>query len=188
MRFCWLANTTGHENEFLAFDMLQEHNVRDLKVINPFLLRNEHLITYVSQVTFAVHGPYASWDYIKKISASIPAQRKLKDHIEREFNHFRRGKSHTTPKHEKEVSALQKIYAKDKVHVYTPGRTVEDDEKAKDVYELGSNPVSLQAMITRWTNSRVKEKATTQNFETAAAALERLKEEHEREITIEPTD
>ena len=75
-------------------------------VINPVrivLYRNERLMTHVLQVTFAVHGPYASWGYIKKISASIPAQRKLKNHIEREFNHLHRGKSHTTPKHEKEV-------------------------------------------------------------------------------------
>ncbi|KAI0087265.1 hypothetical protein BDY19DRAFT_893365 [Irpex rosettiformis] len=103
MRFCWLANTTGHENGFLAFDMLQEHNVRDLKVI------------------FAVHGPYASWDYIKRISASIPTQWKLKDHIEREFNHFRCGKSHTTPSHEADVNALHLIYAKEKTHIYKPG-------------------------------------------------------------------
>ena len=41
MRFCWLANTTGHENEFLAFDMLQEHNVRDLKVSTPCPLQNK---------------------------------------------------------------------------------------------------------------------------------------------------
>ena len=75
-------------------------------VINPVrivLYRNERLMTHVLQVTFAVHGPYASWGYIKTISASIPAQRKLKDHIKREFAHFCRWKSHTTPKHEKEA-------------------------------------------------------------------------------------
>ncbi|KAI0085281.1 hypothetical protein BDY19DRAFT_897009, partial [Irpex rosettiformis] len=32
MRYCWLVNTTGHEKGFLVFDMLQEHNIRDLKV------------------------------------------------------------------------------------------------------------------------------------------------------------
>ncbi|KAI0688537.1 hypothetical protein BC835DRAFT_1284427, partial [Cytidiella melzeri] len=64
MRFCWLANTTGLENGFLAFDMVQEHNIRDIKVI------------------FAVLGPFATWDYIKKISASIPTQRKIKHHVE----------------------------------------------------------------------------------------------------------
>ncbi|KAI0686306.1 hypothetical protein BC835DRAFT_1530101 [Cytidiella melzeri] len=27
MRVCWLANTTGKKNSFLAFDMVQEHNI-----------------------------------------------------------------------------------------------------------------------------------------------------------------
>ncbi|KAI0694460.1 hypothetical protein BC835DRAFT_1306326 [Cytidiella melzeri] len=71
MQYCWLANTTGRPGQFLAFDMLQEHNIRDIK----------H--------TCAVHGPFATWEYIKKISASIPIQHKIKDHVEAEINHFR---------------------------------------------------------------------------------------------------
>ena len=32
LRYCWLANTTGRAGKFLAFDMVQEHNIRDIKV------------------------------------------------------------------------------------------------------------------------------------------------------------
>ncbi|KAI0686262.1 hypothetical protein BC835DRAFT_1288480 [Cytidiella melzeri] len=92
IRHCWLANTTGRKGAFLAFDMLQEHNIRDIKHI------------------FAVHGPFSSWEYIKKISVSIPAQRKIKDHVENEFNHFRRGKSHTTPESETDIVNLLDHY------------------------------------------------------------------------------
>ncbi|KAI0682087.1 hypothetical protein BC835DRAFT_1230763, partial [Cytidiella melzeri] len=100
MRYCWLAITTGCEGRFLAFDMLQEHNIRDIK----------H--------TFAVHGPFATWDYIKKISASIPTQRKIKDHVEEQFNHFRREKSHTTPDWEEDVANLQTAYHVGQAHVH----------------------------------------------------------------------
>ncbi|KAI0699730.1 hypothetical protein BC835DRAFT_1304423 [Cytidiella melzeri] len=92
LRYCWLANTTGQEGRFFAFDMLQEHNIRDIK----------H--------TFAVHGPFSTWEYIKKISAAIPAQWRIKDHVEAEFSHFQRGKSHTTPEWEKDVAGLQESY------------------------------------------------------------------------------
>ena len=30
--YCWLANTTGRENSFLPIDLLQEHNIQDIKV------------------------------------------------------------------------------------------------------------------------------------------------------------
>lgn len=32
LRYCWLANTTGWPGLFEPFDMLQEHNIRDIKV------------------------------------------------------------------------------------------------------------------------------------------------------------
>ena len=32
IKYCWLANTTGRRDGFLPIDLLQEHNVRDIKV------------------------------------------------------------------------------------------------------------------------------------------------------------
>ncbi|KAI0687714.1 hypothetical protein BC835DRAFT_1419737 [Cytidiella melzeri] len=156
IRYCWLANTTGHKNGFLAFDMVQEHNIRDIKVI------------------FAVHGPYATWEYIKKISAAIPTLCKVKDHIEKDFNHFRRGKSHTSPDHD--VVNLQGKYHDGKAHIYKPGRHLTSDEKVKDFFALGCNPDTLQAMIKRWAEGRVTEKSTDENFESVETILQRLEE------------
>jgi len=74
--------------------------------------------------TFASIGPYAAWENIGKISASIPCQRKVKDHIEDEINHFHRGKSHTSPDKEKDVQQLQAAYHNGNVHVLEKGRKV----------------------------------------------------------------
>ncbi|KAH9965469.1 hypothetical protein BC827DRAFT_1153743 [Russula dissimulans] len=68
--YCWLANMTGRDDCFLPIDLLQEHNIRDIK----------H--------TFTSIGPFATWEYIRKTSMSIPCQRCVKDHVEREVNHF----------------------------------------------------------------------------------------------------
>lgn len=100
--------------------------------------------------TFTVHGPNTSWEYIKKISASIPTQRKVKDHVEAEFNHFRRGKSHTSPQSERDVARLQASYKASKIHTYTPNRHLENSRCAKDFLSLGSEPEKLQGTIDRW--------------------------------------
>ncbi|KAI0690354.1 hypothetical protein BC835DRAFT_1528859 [Cytidiella melzeri] len=158
MRFCWLANTTGLENGFLAFDMVQEHNIRDIKVI------------------FAVLGPFATWDYIKKISASIPTQRKIKHHVEREFNHFRRGLSHTSPDHERDVSELQSKYHEAEAHVHKPGCHLTSQHKVKDFIAIGSNPKTLQAMIDRWASKRVKSKSDAEVFDDVDILIQRFKD------------
>ncbi len=33
-RHCWLVNFTGKRDGFLAVDMAQEHNIKDIKVFN----------------------------------------------------------------------------------------------------------------------------------------------------------
>jgi hypothetical protein len=87
LNHCWLANTTGKPNSFLPIDLVQEHNVRDIKV-SFFLFVLFYPRTHNSQHTFSVVGPYADWDYIGQTSASIPCQRKVKDHVEDSINHF----------------------------------------------------------------------------------------------------
>lgn len=39
MRYCWLANTTGRVGGHLPIDMVQEHNIRDIKVISIYCRR-----------------------------------------------------------------------------------------------------------------------------------------------------
>ncbi|KAI0693161.1 hypothetical protein BC835DRAFT_1416081 [Cytidiella melzeri] len=147
MRHCWLANTTGDKDAFLAYDMVQEHNIRDIKY------------------TFMVLRPFATWDYIHKISASIPTQRKVKDHVEANFNHFRRGKSHTTPEAEKDIKNLQDAYQTTRVHVRVPGQHLMAVDRAKDFVALGSDQLKLDATIKRWSERRTSSRATTEDWE-----------------------
>ena len=121
-------------------------------------------IFYFFQVTFAAQGPFATWDYINRISASIPTQRKVKDHVEAQFNHFRRGKSHTIPEKEEDIQCLQASYSASKLHQYTPGRRVESIDKVKDVVEQGSDPIRLKKVIERWLATRLTECSSDQDW------------------------
>ncbi|KAI0703595.1 hypothetical protein BC835DRAFT_1262654 [Cytidiella melzeri] len=147
LRHCWLANTTGNTDSFLPYDMVQEHNIRDIK----------H--------TFMVLGPFATWDYIHKISATVPTQRKVKDHVEANLNHLRRGKLPTSPEVEKDIRNLQKVYHAANLHVRLPGRHLEARDRAKDVVALGCNSEKLQAIIKQWAEKRTSTRATTEDWE-----------------------
>ncbi|KAI0769563.1 hypothetical protein BC629DRAFT_1595870 [Irpex lacteus] len=150
--YCWLACTNDGES-FVSMDMLQERNVRDIKS------------------TFSVHGPYASWDYIKKISAAIPTLRKVKDHTEAEFNRFYRGKSHTSPEKERDVSKLHISYKNSDIHVYTPGRHLPQARKAKDFLANGSDILKLQGTIDRWAERRLTDRSKQEIWEDPEVAL-----------------
>lgn len=112
-----------------------------------------------------MHGPYASWDYIKRISAAIPTLRKVKDHTEAEFNHFYRGKSHTSPEKEKDVARLQLSYKNSNIHVYTPGRHLTQARRAKDFLATGSDVQKLQGTIDRWAERRLTTRSTQEIWE-----------------------
>ncbi|KAI0092038.1 hypothetical protein BDY19DRAFT_990785 [Irpex rosettiformis] len=140
--------------------MIQEHNIRDIKYL------------------FAAHGPYASWDYIKKISASIPTQRKVKDHIEAEFNHFRRGKAHTTPTWESDVTNLQAAYHKGRVHVYQTFRPYKVSTSPPDFIAIGSSQEKLHGLISRWSANRVSVKST----------LEEYHDDQEQELVVQEAE
>lgn len=117
------------------------------------------------QSTFSVHGPYTTWEYIKRISASIPTLRKVKDHTEAEFNHFYRGKSHTSPQKEKDVARLQLSYKSSNIHVYTPGRHLTEARRAKDFLATGSDVLKLQGTIDRWAERRLTNRSLQEIWE-----------------------
>lgn len=123
------------------------------------------ILTCIPQSTFSVHGPYASWDYIKKISAAIPTLRKVKDHTEAEFNNFYRGKSHTSPQKEKDVKHLQQSYKNSDIHVYTAGRHLPKARRAKDFLATGSDILKLQGTIDRWSERRLKARSQQEIWE-----------------------
>jgi hypothetical protein len=144
---CWLANTTGRRESFLPIDLLQEHNIRDIKHV------------------FASIGPFAMWDFIRKMSSSIPCQRKIKDHVEAEVNAFRRGKSHTNPDAEEDIRNLQAAYQKESIHSFKSGRKLAARDKVKDYMATGGEGTKMKKVINRWLSSRLSEVATTEDFE-----------------------
>lgn len=75
---------------------------------------------------------------IGRISPAIPALRKIKDHIEAEFSHFRRGKSHTSPEAEEDIQKLQDALSQSRVHVYDGTRT-SSSSKITDYMAVGSD-------------------------------------------------
>lgn len=163
MNYCWLANTTGKPDSFLPIDLLQEHNVRDIKV-------SSHLLsfcpprTHKIKHTFSVVGPYTDWDYIGQVSASIPCQRKVKDHVEDSINHFRRYKAHTSPEKEEDIAHLQASYQASQIHVYKAGRTLDAKDKMPDALKIGSDPIKLSRTFENWIAGRVSEWSNTEDW------------------------
>jgi hypothetical protein len=84
------------------------------------------------QHTFASIGSIATWDYIRKMSASIPCQRRIKDYVKAELNHFVCGKSHTSPGVEEDIQNLQAAYQKDAIHSFKAGRKLAGKDQVKD--------------------------------------------------------
>lgn len=146
-KYCWLINPDGNPNAWYPIDELQEHNVRDIKVI------------------FAILGPFATWEYIQKISASIPCQRKVKNHVEMQINHYQRGKSHTSPNHTEDVKRLQNAYKESALHVYHAGRLHESKDKVPDYVGMGSQMQKLIQVMKRWSSNRLSDFGQDEDFE-----------------------
>src|SRR6266852_7863463 len=116
------------------------------------------------QYTFAASGPNVNWDYIGEISASIPCQRKVKDHVERTLNHFCRGKSHTSPGKEEDVAQLQASYRDSKIHQKIQGRKLDPKNKFEDYLTHGTQQTIVN-VIGRWSENRVREQSSEDYWE-----------------------
>ena len=99
------------------------------------------------------------------MSGSIPCQRKVKDHVEAEVNHFLRGKSHTSPDAEEDIQNLQAAYRRDSIHLFKEGRRLAAKDKVKDYMAVGAEGTKLKKVIQRWVSNRLSEVATTEDFE-----------------------
>ena len=114
--------------------------------------------------TFAAKGPYASWDYIGETSASIPCQRKVKDHVENKLNHFLRGKSHSSPEKEEDIARLCLSYHASKVHNNHPRRKLGSKDKVPDTMFIGAESNKLIKTMSKWVVNRVSEWSNTEDW------------------------
>jgi hypothetical protein len=126
------VNTTGRPDGFLPIDLLQEHNSHNIK----------H--------TFAAKGPYVDWDYIGETSALILCQQKVKDHVERDLNHFLRGNSHSSPAKEEDIACLCMSYHASKIHINHSGRQLDLKDKVVDTMCIGTESGKLLKMLSKW--------------------------------------
>jgi hypothetical protein len=117
------------------------------------------------QYTFAASGPNVNWDYIGDISASIPCQRRVKDHVEQSLNHFCRGKSHTSPDKEEDVARLQASYHDSMIHKKIEGRKLESKNRVKDYLAHGTQENAIIHVLGRWSENRIRERSTADAWE-----------------------
>jgi hypothetical protein len=117
------------------------------------------------QHTFTASGSNVGWDYIGETSASIPCQRKVKDHVEQRVNHFCRGKSHTSPGKEEDVVQLQASYRDSRIHQKIRGRKLDLKIKSKDYLVRGTQEQVIVQTIGRWSENRVHERSSGEYWE-----------------------
>jgi hypothetical protein len=167
LNYCWLVNTSGKRDGFQPIDLIQEHNVRDIKVqlflFLEFYSTNLGLLI-TSQHTFAAIGPFADWDYIGKTSASIPCQRRVKDHVEQDINHFCCYKTHTAPEKEEDVDRLQASYSASQIHIKKTGRKLNSKDQLPDIFHIGSEASKVAKTVGTWASNRISEWSTLEDW------------------------
>ncbi|KAI0668429.1 hypothetical protein C8Q78DRAFT_1098590 [Trametes maxima] len=148
-KYCWLVNFTGARDGFLAIDMAQEHNIKDIKV------------------TWRSFGPGATFPYIRKVSPAIPVLRAVKANVVSQFTTARaRGTHHGTPSKDADVLQMFEMFQGFSAHARCPGRTIPggSTNRAGDYVTLGATKLQVDGAIERWWNDRLFEKATTEIY------------------------
>ncbi|KAF8886746.1 hypothetical protein BD779DRAFT_1471007 [Infundibulicybe gibba] len=147
-KWCWLINRTGKRDGNLPIDLGQEENIGDVKV------------HYHSM------GPGATMEYMKKVSPSIPGQRRVQRHIEREFNTLTRGAHHGTPDKELDVDILTKNYMESHLHTYVAGRKHKiSSNKASDVTTIGAVNLERLKTIDEWFERRSHGRSSQEDWD-----------------------
>jgi hypothetical protein len=101
---------------------------------------------------------------VHDISAAIPLQRKVKDHIDTETQSISRGKKHTTPNAELDLRNLASAYYVAKAHKYVPGREFKANQNT--VSDWSANGVmGLASKIKTWSQERFTLKSVEEDSE-----------------------
>lgn len=126
----WLINFQGKANTFLAIDMAQEHNIRDIKD------------------TYRPEGPNSDCNYLKKISPAIPSIKAIGTHVGTESGVLSRGKRHSTPDSMQDIILLEKAYKIFGVYVENNKRKLPKGENYQDYL----NEVLVDVQISKYLN------------------------------------
>ncbi|KAI0639717.1 hypothetical protein C8Q77DRAFT_1082554 [Trametes polyzona] len=153
-QYCWLVNFSGKRDGFLAVDMAQEHNIKDIKV------------------TWRSFGPGATFPYIQKVSPAIPVLRAVKANIASQFSSVKgRGTHHGTPAKDEDVDRMIAMFRAFHAHSVEEGREIKGTEAdhAPDYVSLGAIKLQSDGIFTRWWNDRSFKRATTEIYGTASS-------------------
>ncbi|KAI9059966.1 hypothetical protein FKP32DRAFT_1613962 [Trametes sanguinea] len=113
-RYCWLINLTGSRDGFMAVDMAQEHNIKDIKISNG----SRH-------VTWRSFRPGATFLYVQKVSPAIPVLCAVEANVAYQFPAIvARGTRHGSPEKANDVSRLRDMYVASKAHKSEHGRSI----------------------------------------------------------------
>ncbi|KAF8064098.1 hypothetical protein FPV67DRAFT_1420267 [Lyophyllum atratum] len=144
---CWVMNFSGKPTDWCAVDKAQEHNIKDIKV------------------TYRSEGPNIKWEYLKKLHPAIHVIRAVTAHIETEFGTLTRGKKHTVPKREKDVSGLHKSYRTSGYHTKClTGRKIRKEDKAEDLILEGSLKVQRGTVLKKWVDGRTFKRSKVERW------------------------
>ena len=117
---------------YCPVDKAQEMNIKDIKV------------TYHSE------GPNIQWEYMKKLHPTIHTIWAIAAHIEKEFGMLTRGKKHTVPKKELDVTKLQQVYDESRYHKFEMGRKAKKNAKAVNTTTEGAIKLTSLNILKRW--------------------------------------
>ncbi|KLO04433.1 hypothetical protein SCHPADRAFT_947696 [Schizopora paradoxa] len=146
-RHCWLLNFKGKPDSFLPHDEAQEHNIKDIKDINL--------------------GPNGGWRLLNELSPALSIVQHVHDHIEGEFRVLGRGKKHTSPSKQHDVSTLMKAYVDSEVHVHKPGRKAIGNE-IEDIVNKGVLAVQTGDFLAKWDEKRSFVRSKEQNLDSSS--------------------
>ena len=88
----------------------------------------------------------------------------IKDHIDTQSQSIFRGKQHSTPDAEEDITQLGRSYHTCRIHQHIRGRCPKnEDDKAEDFVAMGT--AALQKRIKVWNNERNWERSTKEDEE-----------------------
>ncbi|KZT39580.1 hypothetical protein SISSUDRAFT_1061057 [Sistotremastrum suecicum HHB10207 ss-3] len=134
-RHCWLFNFSGKPNAWQAGDMVQEHNIKDIKV------------------TYRAFGPGATFRHLQKMSPIIPGLRHVRKTFEQTTFANRRGSKHRVPEKDKDIALLMKTYQSIKRWEYQAGRkAATESDGVVDLFSQGVHEAKVA--VKSWWNGR----------------------------------
>ena len=154
----------GRPGDFLLIDKVQEHNIKDIKVmLTKINFMHKYSFWHSNQVTHHSEGPNIDWEYLKKLHPAIHIICAVTLHAEKEFTMLMWGKKHTVPQRELNIRTLQNSYHASCIFQFTPGKgKPSNSDYVADVFLEGAHSLHTGKFLKNWADGQTYKRATTQ--------------------------